>query len=1050
MLIKEKIIKTTGQLNYLKGQNYDLNKIKLIKIIHMSDKSKIYKFTVESERTAQTYQVDITNKNDDIVLTYCSCPQFEKENKCKHIAACLIKEQNKIFTNEKKDNNIEIAHLILQNLINNETTNKEKLNLELELNFKNSYYSEELCVKIKIGLDRLYVVSNKLKYFFEAYDDQDVCELNFGKYFTYKPNEQYFSEEDDKIIEFLRNLFYHNIASNYYYQTEICIPENKQIQFFKLLKNKKYLIDGIGFFNGYKDDFPFKTELIKENEQYNFKFNMQNEDIEFLSSKILRKEKDIYLLKDEYINIIEQFAKYKIYELEFKEEDLNLFSEGIYEKVKSSVKMNDNIKEKLTIIEPSPKLYFDFNDNKIACNLVFNYNNNEINYFDNSNIIRNRSFEQAVLNELKDYNFIVEEKNIYIDDLDNIANFLENDLLSLSKKYDVYTTKKLDETQIIKNNKIESQFSIGQDNIMSYKFSIDNIDLNEINNVFTNLNEKKRYYKLKNGNILDLENNNELKQLQNLMEDLDLNYGNLKSGGTIPKYRAIYLDSLKENKYNIIKTDNLFNNFINTFNQFKNTNPYINTKDKKILRDYQLVGVKWLYNIYKCDLGGILADEMGLGKSLQTICFIKAILKEKENIRILIASPTSLIYNWQKEFDKFASELNYCVIAEGKNKRQEILNNLQSNIVITTYGLLRQDKELYEQLNFEVMIIDEAQSIKNPTTQITKTAKLINAKCKIALTGTPIENSVIELWSIFDFIMPGFLTNLIKFQSKYNVKDFSEEKIDVLNNLNLQISPFILRRKKIDVAKDLPEKQENNIYFDMYPEQKKLYVAQLKKTKEEMNEIIATEGFLKARFKILQLLTKLRQICIDPKILFDNYKGGSIKIDELINLTKRIVENGHKILLFTSFKTALNIVKEKFDQENITSYTIDGSVSSKKRMELVDKFNKDNTNVFLIMLKAGGTGLNLTSADVVIHLDLWWNPQVENQATDRAHRIGQTKNVEVIKLICNGTIEERIIELQNKKKILSDTLIEGENRDQNLLEKLSEKDIKNLLTFDEE
>lgn len=584
---------------------------------------------------------------------------------------------------------------------------------------------------------------------------------------------------------------------------------------------------------------------------------------------------------------------------------------------------------------------------------------------------------------------------------------------------------------------------------MSYNFNIGDINLNELGNIFLNLNEKKKYYKLKNGNILNLENNNELNELQNLMEDLDLNINNIKDTGTIPKYRAIYLDSLKENKYSIIKTNNLFDNFVNDFKKFKNKKPYINEIDKQILRDYQITGVKWLYNIYKCNLGGILADEMGLGKSLQTICFIKSILKEKKDAKILIVSPTSLIYNWEKEFDKFASNLNYMVIAENKNKRMEILQNLESNIIITTYGLLRRDKEFYEKLEFEVMIIDEAQNIKNPKAGITTSSKEIKANCKIALTGTPVENSVIELWSIFDFIMPGFFTNLMKFQSKYNVKDFSDEKMDILSKLNLQISPFILRRKKVDVAKDLPEKIENNIYFDMYPEQKKIYLAQLKKTKEEMDEIISTEGFLKARFKILQLLTKLRQICIDPSIIFNDYKGGSVKIDELINLVKKIISNNHKILLFTSFKTALNIVKEKFDENGITTYTIDGSVSSKKRMELVEKFNSDNTNVFLIMLKAGGTGLNLTSADVVIHLDLWWNPQVENQATDRAHRIGQTKNVEVIKLICNGTIEERIIELQNKKKLLSDSLIEGNNRDKNNIEKLSEKDIKNLLNYEE-
>lgn len=1047
MSVENKIINVVGQLNFLKGNNYDMNKIKLIKIIHMTDKSKIYKFSVESERIPQLYNVDITNKNNEIVLTYCSCPQFEKEKKCKHIAACLIKEQDKIFNNEKQKENINISDLIFKNIINNNSS-KQLLKLELELNFHENYYNSGLYIKFKVGIDKLYYASSKTKYFFELYNGEDNQELTFGKNFTYNPKFQYFSDEDCKILDFLCSEFY-KFTVSHYYNSEIFISENMQPKFFKLLKNRDYYINGYGLFHGYKEEFPFETEIKQLANNYIFKFNFENPNFQFLSFYILIKDKNIYLMSNDYIKIIEQFAKYDLTEIEFNQNSLPLFAESIYPTVKDTIKVEQNIADKLCIIDPITKLYFDLLDDNITCDLKFNYNNNEINYFDETNIIRNRNFEQNIINELTSLKFKIDNKQIYLDTLENIGNFLENDLINLSKKYEVYTTKKLDETNIIKKNKIESQFSIGQDNIMSYHFSIENINIDEIADIFETLNEKKKYYKLKSGNILDLENNNELKELQNLVDDLDLNYKSLETNGTIPKYRAIYLDSLKDN-YSIIQTDNLFNKFVNDFKQYKNSTPYINEHDKKILRDYQLIGVKWLYNIYKCNLGGILADEMGLGKSLQTICFIKAILKEKENIRILIVSPTSLIYNWEKEFDKFAKELNYCVIAEGKNKRQEILNNLSSNIVITTYGLLRQDKELYEQLNFEVMIIDEAQNIKNPTAQITKTAKLINAKCKIVLTGTPVENSVIELWSIFDFIMPGFLTNLMKFQTKYNIKDFSDEKINILNNLNMQISPFILRRKKIDVAKDLPEKQENNIYFDMYQEQKKLYVAELKKTKKEMDEIIATEGFIKARFKILQLLTKLRQICIDPKILFENYSGGSIKIDELINLTKKIIDNGHKILLFTSFKTALNIVKEKFDKEKITSYTIDGSVPSKKRMELVDKFNNDNTNVFLIMLKAGGTGLNLTIADVVIHLDLWWNPQVENQATDRAHRIGQTKNVEVIKLICNGTIEERIIELQNKKKLLSDTLIEGKNRDQNLLEKLSEKDIKNLLTFDEE
>ena len=279
-------------------------------------------------------------------------------------------------------------------------------------------------------------------------------------------------------------------------------------------------------------------------------------------------------------------------------------------------------------------------------------------------------------------------------------------------------------------------------------------------------------------------------------------------------------------------------------------------------------------------------------------------------------------------------------------------------------------------------------------------------------------------------------------------RSVKEEELKKLETLSKQIKPFILRRIKKNVIKELPDKIENNIYIDLNKEQKKIYLAELEKTNREMEEIIKEEGFTKAKFKILQLLTRLRQICINPQIIYENYSVGSSKIDELIKLVKEIMENGHKILLFTSYKTALDIVNKEFNKNNISTYIIDGSTSSKKRMELVTKFNEDDTNVFLIMLKAGGTGLNLTSADVVIHLDLWWNPQVENQATDRAHRIGQKNTVEVIKLICKGTIEEKILELQNKKKILSDNLIDSNRLDQNMITDLTEKDIKNLLALD--
>ena len=449
------------------------------------------------------------------------------------------------------------------------------------------------------------------------------------------------------------------------------------------------------------------------------------------------------------------------------------------------------------------------------------------------------------------------------------------------------------------------------------------------------------------------------------------------------------------------------------------------------------------------NINGILADEMGLGKSIQTIYYIKELLKDNKDYKFLIVSPTSLAYNWEREFGKFEPSLKKCVIVGDRKTRRNLFNNFDNyNIFITTYGLLREDKEFYDDIVFKTIVIDEAQNIKNTQAELTKTVKTINSETKLALTGTPIENSIDELWSIFDFIMPGFLPDLTTFDRKYKIRDFDDESNKKISELNGIISPFILRRRKKDVIKDLPPKIENNIFVDLDDEQKKLYLAELERVHKETEEILSSGGVSKLRFMILQLLTKLRQLCIDPRLIYSDYNGGSGKISEFVNVVNNMVLTGHKMLVFTSFRGALDLAKKELDKNNISSYVIDGSVSSKKRFELVEKFNNDDTNVFFIMLKAGGTGLNLTSADIVIHLDLWWNPQAENQATDRTHRIGQKNTVEVIKLISKGTIEEKILELQEKKKILSEKLIDEKTNDITF-DKLTDEDIKNLLSYDE-
>lgn len=1009
----------------------------------------INRYKVESESSSKKYNVDVYVENGEITSGTCTCPRYAESKSCKHLAAVIYRNGEDIIKKSKTREQVtnSILNLFYEEIPKNNI--KKELKITISLDFEDTYHGTILIPTLKIGDTRLYSLNNKIKSFFEVYDGT-YKELKFGKELIYTKDDYYFSYENEKLLEFIKMIKVIN-ENNYYYRAyPIAIGEENISKFFKLIEGRIFKVRDIYTFNEVKKENPYTVSLKKEKDEYHFTINKPKNIIE-LSSKYAIYNGEFYEVPDKIAKLIKIMNDEGLKELIFKDNKLDIFTKGILRNVKDTIELDDSVKDKIIIVtKPDVKLYFDLNEGNITCDVKLTYRDKEINYFDNTNnIIRDTEYEMSVLQDLSKHNFNIENKPIYIDDIDLIGDFLEEGLADLTEKYQVFTSQKLKETNIKRNMNITSAFSIGKDNIMSYEFDLDGLDSSEIVNILSELKKKKRYYKLKSGDLINLEENANLQELNNLIDSMDLDEKDIKKGhGTIPKYKAIYLDSLKNN-YNIIKTNNLFDNLIKDFNSYKDTKLNLSTKDKKILRDYQVTGVEWLYNIYKCGFGGVLADEMGLGKSIQLIYFIKEVLKEKADAKILIIAPTSLVYNWSNEFDKFGSELKYKVFAENKTKRQEELNNLNdTNILITTYGLVREDKEYYEKINFEVIAIDEAQNIKNNMAQMTKIIKSLKGNAKFALTGTPLENSVLELWSIFDFIMPGYLVSSLAFNRKYGIKNIDEESVKVLDNLKKQIRPFILRRKKKDVVKDLPDKIENNIYIDLNKEQKKIYLAELEKTKKRMEELLLDGVFNKSRIEILKLLTKLRQICIDPSIVYENYTGEASKITELIPMIKDIIANGHKILLFSTFKTAIDIVNRELTNNDISCYVISGSVSGRKRTELVDKFNNDSTNVFLITIKAGGTGLNLTSADVVIHLDLWWNPQAENQATDRAHRIGQKNTVEVIKLICKGTIEERILELQNKKKFLSDNLIEGEDVDKNIISKLTSKDIKKLLSMD--
>ena len=582
----------------------------------------------------------------------------------------------------------------------------------------------------------------------------------------------------------------------------------------------------------------------------------------------------------------------------------------------------------------------------------------------------------------------------------------------------------IDENITITPN-ITLDISQSRNGYMSMKLDIDGVDSNEYRDIFSSYKNNNRLYRMKNGAYLDLKDN-DLEQAFKLIDILNIynDFDNMK----IPNNKAIYLEKLIEDEdLSFVNGSKYVSNVVKKFDKVKSKNYEVPKDLNATLRDYQVSGFEFFKTLSDYQFGGILADEMGLGKTIQTIAFL---LSNKDKKSIVI-TPTALIYNWKNELEKFAPTLKVGLLHAAKSEREKILDNIDNyDVILTTYTTYKNDIDKYKNINFDYCIIDEAQNIKNPDAIITKAIKNVNAKVKFALTGTPIENNLMELWSIFDFIMPGYLYNKSKFKSIFVNND---KNIIELKNL---IKPFILRRTKKEVITELPDKIEQKIIIDLEKEHKRAYKGYVnlitRKIKENNQDNIT----------VFSYLTKLRQLCLSPELMVKNYQGKNSKLDVLINIIND--SSDEKILVFSQFTKVLEVIGKRLNEENISYSYLDGKTSAKDRVKLVEEFNTNNNKVFLISLKAGGTGLNLTSANIVVHFDPWWNPAVEDQASDRAHRIGQKNVVNVIKLIAKGTAEERVINLQETKKELIEDVINGNLDNSSTLKNLSKDDIIDL------
>lgn len=610
---------------------------------------------------------------------------------------------------------------------------------------------------------------------------------------------------------------------------------------------------------------------------------------------------------------------------------------------------------------------------------------------------------------------------------ESLYAFFKQEIPLLKKQGEVFLGNKLRELYL-DAQAFQPSIAVTEDQSwLSVHFDITGISEAEIDAVLRSLQNKEAFYTLKTGEILPLDTP-DFQKTSAVLNQLRKEFKQAQGTFQLPKNQSLMVQQLL--------SKNQQTTFSETFTKMVQdlTHPFAAKIPlpalQATLRPYQKDGFYWLKTLRRYHLGGILADEMGLGKTLQVIAYLLSEQEEQRLQTALIIAPASLIYNWQAEFTKFAPQMQTTVVTGNRKERVAILKE-QPQIFITSYASFRQDQEEYQQLTFDCLILDEAQVVKNSSTKIAQALMKINIPQIFALSGTPIENSLEELWSIFQIIMPGLLPAKTTFRA---MKPAEVAKI---------IQPFVLRRDKKKVLQELPEKIESNLVSVMTEDQKTVYLAYLKQIQEDVKHMDQAT-FKKNRIGILAGLTRLRQICCDPRLFLDQYTGGSGKLEQAKDLLLAAKENKRRVLLFSQFTSMLTILEKELTDLGLTSFYLHGGVKPQRRLEMAEAFNAGTCDVFLISLKAGGMGLNLTGADTVILYDLWWNPAVEEQAAGRAHRIGQKKVVEIWRLIAEGTIEERMYALQQEKRELFQNVMQGGEEQ---LSRLTEEDIRDILNL---
>ncbi|WP_090740850.1 DEAD/DEAH box helicase [Mesobacillus persicus] len=1026
-------------------------------------------------RGVEDFRVSIETTPNGDLLTDCTCPKLASvQTDCQHIAAVLIsiyEQQRKGITpNNRKmlkhsthehqevtDSFLNLFHVQPTKPSGYQNHFEHRKVLEVQIIFKlvkDKYEQTLIGIGVKVGSTLI----NSIRSFLMNVAEGNTCRISQS--LLYDPSLHCFDHETDAVLQHLIQVTRDEGATgsegregNDYstiYQEQILIPPSawetllpalRKAPTVKIEMNEKVM--DLDFTNG---TLPLQFDLTQtESGHFQLKIDglsrisvLKSYQAVLVEGKLIPINwEDIHRLTD-LIQMLEDSGRSQ---LPITKNQLGFFMEKVVPGLKKLgvVRIPSAITSEFIETPLVAKLYLDRVNNRLLAGLEFHYEHIVFNPLDSQEVraasilIRDEAKEAQILQLMEDSSFATTDSGYYLHNEELEYEFLYNMVPKLQKIVQIYATTSV-RNRVFKGNtfpKINVKIKKERTNWLEFKFEMDGLPERDIKEILQALEEKRKYYRLRNGSLLSLETR-EFEEINTFLKTIPEQTEAFEGEWNVPIVRGLQLIETVEGD-NAFTFEDSFRKFLETIHHPDLLDYEVPSSLIPVLRDYQVHGFKWMKTLATLGFGGILADDMGLGKTVQSIAYI---LSELEPIRskkqpVLIVCPSSLSYNWINELMKFAPELQAIVVDGTQRERAELQKEIMDmDVVVISYPLLRRDLHWYEKQLFHTIFFDEAQNFKNPLTQTARAVKKLQAQHRFALTGTPVENSLEELWSVFHVVFPELFLSL---------KEYSHLTKDTISR---RIRPFMLRRVKEDVLSELPEKTESLKSIELLPNQKKLYAAYLAKLRHDTFKHLDKETIRKNKIKILAGLTRLRQICCHPALFVDGYKGSSAKFEQLMQIVDESRHSGRRVLIFSQFTKMLELIGRELAIRGLPFYYLDGQTPAEERVSMCNQFNAGGRDFFLISLKAGGTGLNLTGADTVILYDLWWNPAVEEQAADRAHRMGQTNPVKVIKLVSKGTIEEKMNELQAKKKRMIEEIIDSEDPGSSTL---TDDDIREIL-----